>query len=154
MTAAKDNPAHPPMFWQPFRLNSWLKPAKSHGVTRCRRSFRPSATKCGQRPSKKFRGFHINNNMKTIARKSWAHGAAFIQVDKQGNLSVFGKLYYDGFGSSGFTIPASGNLATLPPELLEEAMEISWQDDLSPELEAICNEVWAKAKIEHLCFGY
>lgn len=80
---------------------------------------------------------HLYNNGELIA-------VAFIEFFPHGKVQVYGK-FYDGF--RGHRGPETGMIAEVPYNLLEEVRRTTWQqNNKSPELQAWCNEVWAKAK--------
>ncbi len=80
---------------------------------------------------------NLYNNGELIA-------AAFIEFFHHGKVRVYGK-FYNGFkGNIG---PVTEMIAEVPNNLLEEVRRTTWQqNNKSPELQAWCNEVWAKAK--------
>ena len=89
------------------------------------------------------------NETRLIDRRNYynngdLNAAAFIEFFPHGKVRVYGK-FYDGFrGNIG---PVTGMIAEVPYNLLEEVRRATWQKgNKSPELQAWCDEIWAKAK--------
>lgn len=76
-----------------------------------------------------------------IASRSWRNASAFIEVNENNEISVYGKFYDDGRGFPG---PEVRNLGILPAHLAEE-LKLA-PNKRSDEFRAFCQDIWQKAK--------
>ena len=84
-----------------------------------------------------------------IASRSWSNAKAFIEINENNEISVYGK-FYD--GGRGFPGAETKILATMPDHLVDE-LKLS-PDERSDEFKAFCEEIWQKAKEKNDWFSY
>ena len=84
-----------------------------------------------------------------IASRSWSNAKAFIEINENNEISVYGK-FYD--GGRGFPGPEVKNLGFLPAHLAEE-LKLA-PNERSDEFQAFCEEIWQKVQEQDSWFSY